>query len=84
MSKIVCVPNGMLSLNWTAEKCGWGQLHFYEKNCRTYCDNEIMSKKFIKAALCQMVDDCILTEPSRLDSGEFEDTENTLDFDQTV
>jgi len=43
---------------------GFGEFHFYidRKNGKVYCDNELMSKKFIKDLLCDMVDGCILTE----------------------
>ena len=40
---------------------GWGELYFYEKDEKMYCDNELMTKDTIKKILNMMVDICELT-----------------------
>lgn len=50
-------------LNWVAPSIGFGQFYFYEKNGVVHCDNENMSKAFIKTVLCRLVDECELTDP---------------------
>ena len=62
-----CEPLGNNGFNWGAEGIGFGQLYFYTKDDVVYCDNELMSKEFIKKVLCNMVDECVLTCPSSKD-----------------
>lgn len=53
-------------LNWSASGIGFGQLYFYQdKNGIIRCDNEMMSKDFIKLALCALVDQAVLADEPR-------------------
>lgn len=58
-----CHPTHDVHVQWTAKGIGFGEFYFYENDGKLYCDNEAMSKDFIKRMLCQMVDDCILSDP---------------------
>ncbi len=49
-------------INWAEPNVGFGQFKFYTKNGIIYCDNETMSKEFIKSVLINMVDNCVLTD----------------------
>lgn len=51
-----------ITLSWCKSGVGFGEFTFYNKKGKIYCNNETMSKEFIKEMLCKMVDDCILTE----------------------
>jgi len=57
-----CEMLGSVSMNWSAKGAGFGQFYFYNKDGKMHCDNEMMGREFIKKMLCQMVDDCVLTE----------------------
>ena len=56
---------------WTAKDHGFGEFTFYVIGGKLRyvigdklrCDNEAMSKDFIKKMLCQMVDDAELDDP---------------------
>jgi hypothetical protein len=50
------------TIEWTSTNVGFGQFKFYTKDDVVYCDNECMSKEFIKQVLCDMVDNCVLTD----------------------
>jgi hypothetical protein len=50
------------TIEWAAKNVGFGQFKFYTKDDVVYCDNECMSKEFIKQVLCDMVDNCVLTD----------------------
>jgi len=53
-------------INWIVKDCGFGEIKFYQDGNKIYCDNELMSKDFIKAILCLIVDKAILTmEPAK-------------------
>jgi len=53
-------------INWIVKDCGFGEIKFYQDGDKIYCDNELMSKDFIKAILCLIVDKAILTmEPAK-------------------
>lgn len=57
-------PAQPFSIVWGLKGMGWGELYFYiGEDRKVHCGNELMSKKFIKERLCQMVDDCILDDP---------------------
>lgn len=58
-----CEPNDTTAFNWSAKGVGFGQFYFYIKNDKVHCENECMSKEFVKKMLCQMVDDCVLDDP---------------------
>jgi len=65
-------PLGTALLGWSAKGIGFGSFYFYEKkdddgNIKLYCENECMSKEFIKRMLCIMVDDAIMNDPSTKD-----------------
>ncbi len=51
-----------VQFSWGKPGTGFGQLLFYIKDGELLCDNECMSKEFIKERLCKMVDDCKTTE----------------------
>lgn len=51
-----------LHLMWAVNDVGFGQFYFYEKDGKIHCDNECMSKEFIKKVLNDMIDDCILDD----------------------
>jgi len=55
-----CEPESFgISFGWTAKGVGFGEFYFYRnKEGGLVCDNECMSKEFIKKMLCQMIDDC--------------------------
>ena len=60
-------PSDNFTVVWGVEKLGWGEFMFYVgTDKKVHCRNEIMSKEFIKARLCEMVDNCILDEPPTL------------------
>ena len=65
-----CTPSGHTYFNWSAKGCGFGQLSFYTKegDNTIYCNNEMMSKEFVKKMLCQMVDDAVMNDPSPKDN----------------
>lgn len=61
-----CAPlfGHSIMVEWIEPKVGFGQFVFYSNaKGELFCDNELMSKEFIKRKLCQMVDDCVLTLP---------------------
>lgn len=49
-----------VDVSWLVRDFGFGQIYFYYKDGQLYCDNEMMSKEFIKKILCAMVDSCEL------------------------
>lgn len=51
-------------IQWSKPGVGFGQFEFYENNGVIYCDNETMSRDFIKTILCDMVDRSILDSES--------------------
>ena len=51
-----------VSFSWGVPGRGFGQLIFYMKEGKLYCDNECMDKEFIKERLCKLVDNAELTE----------------------
>jgi hypothetical protein len=54
---------GDIDISWTAEGIGFGHLAFYEKDGKIYCNNEYMSKGFIRRVLNKLVDESILNDP---------------------
>ncbi len=58
-----CEPSNTTIFSWSAKSVGFGEFYFYTKDNKTHCENEFMSKEFIKKMLCEMVDDCILDDP---------------------
>ena len=50
------------TIDWIEPNVGFGKFKFYSKDGMIYCDNETMSKEFIKSVLTNMVDKCILTD----------------------
>lgn len=49
-------------VKWRAEGFGFGLLTFNLKNGRLICDNEGMSREFIKRVLNYIVDQCELVD----------------------
>ena len=54
-------------LHWQVSDIGFGEIYIYEQDGKLYCDNELMSKDFIKAAFCKLIDECELTCPAGKD-----------------
>lgn len=59
---IYCEPNAGITFSWGRADTGFGQFYFYVKDKELYCDNEMMSKDFVKEMLCHMVDSATFTE----------------------
>lgn len=60
-------PTQSFTLCWGKPGMGFGEATFYFSNhengeMKLYCDNECMSKEFIKEMLCTMVDNCTFTD----------------------
>ena len=53
--------NPFAEFRWVSSH-GFGSFTFYMCKGKIMCDNELMSKDFIKKALSVMVDKCVLTE----------------------
>jgi len=54
--------NNPFKILWSVKKFGFGEFAFYEdEQGELYCDNEYMSKDFIKKCLTAFVDKCKLT-----------------------
>lgn len=51
---------------WGIEKFGFGTTTFYYKDGILKCDNECMSKEFIKAILCDFVDKAEFIDQGKL------------------
>lgn len=63
-----CTPDRCTVFNWQAKSVGFGQFYFStEKDGTVHCDNEGMSKAFIKRMLCQMVDNAVMSIPNKKD-----------------
>ena len=64
-----CEPVNLAQFQWSATGVGFGELYFYTKegDDKVYCDNEMMSKAFIKKVLCDMVDNAVMTVPNKRD-----------------
>lgn len=54
--------NEPLAVHWSVDKIGFGMFTFYvdSETGKIRCDNETMSKRFIRRVLLNMVDDCEL------------------------
>lgn len=65
------MDDGQVLFSWSAKGVGFGQLYFYFKEedgtPMLHCDNEGMSKEFIKKMLCCMVDEAIMNDPNAKD-----------------
>jgi len=57
-----CTPVGHAEFEWTAKGVGFGGMYFYlnKEDGYVHCENEAMSREFLKEMLCQMVDNCVL------------------------
>lgn len=64
-----CEPAGFADYKWSAKGRGFGGFYFYvdKKDGYVHCDNEIMSREFLKDMLCKMVDNCVLDCPGSND-----------------
>lgn len=59
-----CEPKDTFTIVWGVKKVGWGELEFYVgQDKKVHCQNECMSKEFIKEQLCRMIDECVLDDP---------------------
>jgi len=54
--------DGGFDIQWETRSCGFGRLTFYIKKGRLFCDNQRMSRKFIKKALCRLADEVELED----------------------
>ena len=61
-----CKPHDKVGFDWSAKGIGFGQIYFYldKTDGHIHCDNEYMSRKFLKETLCKMIDNCILNDPN--------------------
>lgn len=50
------------TIGWIRNQVGFGQFYFYTQDNKLYCSNEGMRREFIKQVLCELVDQCILTD----------------------
>ena len=69
-----CVPantEGCTEFQWSAKGVGFGSFYFFYKDDELVCENEIMSKEFIKKMLCNMVDNCTLRDEPRKKSANY-------------
>ena len=69
-----------INFSWSAKGIGFGSFYFFFKKdengeMKLYCDNECMSKAFIKRMLNHMVDDAIMLDPNKKDSKDGKDGE---------
>ena len=62
-----CEPAGYVAFQWSMKGIGFGSVGFYTKDGKVHCDNEMMSKQFVKEILCNMVDDCVMDIPNKKD-----------------
>jgi len=65
-----CRPSGHNYFSWSAKGFGFGGFHFYtkENDDTIYCENEMMSKEFVKKMLCHMVDNAVMDDPNPKDN----------------
>lgn len=42
---------GVMIIGWSAKGVGFGEIIFYRKNKKFYCETECMSKEFVKAVM---------------------------------
>ena len=54
--------NKSVCIQWARENIGFGELVFHYKGDKLMCDNETMSKEFVKEVLCALVDEAEFTE----------------------
>lgn len=64
---LYCRPDSEVVFHWGKPGIGFGTATFYYSDhefgeMKLYCDNETMSKAFIKEMLCQMVDDSVFED----------------------
>lgn len=52
-------------LDWSLKGCGFGQLYFYEKDGKIYCQNECMSREAVRHIMNTLVDQCVLEDDVR-------------------
>ena len=57
MSYTKSYNNEAVCIQWGREEIGFGEITFYYKNGKLMCDNECMSKDFIKQILSDFVDE---------------------------
>jgi hypothetical protein len=60
---------GRFNLQWGAVGIGFGEFTFFYRNGVLMCDNECMSKEFVKKALCAMVDNCTSVDEGVTEEG---------------
>ena len=63
-----CDPHSpRVGFDWSSKGIGFGQMYFYVDRTDGYvhCDNEIMSREFLKRMLCLMVDNAVMNDPHR-------------------
>jgi hypothetical protein len=52
-----------VTVKWTAKGTGFGEFTFYSVDGKLHCQNEMMSKDFLKVMLCLIVDKATLDDP---------------------
>lgn len=53
-----CCVEGNASFKWSLKGSGFGGLYFYQKNGKTHCDNECMSKETVRKIMNILIDNC--------------------------
>jgi hypothetical protein len=56
-------------IQWVATDIGFGEFTFFYRDGILMCDNECMSKEFVKKALCAMVDNCTSVDEGVTEKG---------------
>ncbi len=53
---------GAFTVQWESKSAGFGLTTFYVKGGKIHCDNEAMSRDFLKTVLNKLVDEAILDD----------------------
>tara|TARA_Y100000310_G_scaffold56232_1_gene51650 strand:+ start:50818 stop:51087 length:270 start_codon:yes stop_codon:yes gene_type:complete len=61
---------GIVCVKWAVENCGYGEITFRVKDGKVCCDNEYMSREFMKKILCHLVDISILDSDKKEEKNE--------------
>jgi hypothetical protein len=60
-----------VSVEWGTKTAGWGEFVFYPgKDGKPRCDNEIMSRAFLKEVLCKLADEIPFDDPEPIKKQE--------------
>ena len=51
-----------IAIAWSKPGVGFGEMIFYFEDGKLHCENETMSREFLKERLCAMVDNAIMDD----------------------